>query len=299
MIPAPSAASGRISPAAALAGAQEQLTQAGVASPRADAEWLLADILGVDRGMLVVADDLDAATAAAFRAAVARRAQRIPLQHITSEAAFGPVELAVGPGVFIPRPETEWLLDWAVRHLADIAAPLVVDLCSGSGALAIAIAASVPAARVIAVEKSDDALIWLRRNVSEVVGESRVTVVDADVTDHAGLLERLAAHGVAAGEVDLIVSNPPYVPLHADVAAEVAHDPAMAVFGGVDGMSVIVPMLEGVVELLAHGAPVGIEHDDTTSDAVVAACTATGRLDQVTAHRDLAGRQRFATAVRG
>ncbi|MFW0784221.1 peptide chain release factor N(5)-glutamine methyltransferase [Gordonia sp. CPCC 206044] len=279
---------------AELSWARDRLTLAGIDSPGSDAEWLLADALTVERGRLVLVDGLDEVQRSRFRAAVEQRAQRIPLQHIVGTAAFGPGELAVGPGVFVPRPETEFLAEWAQAQTRTTVEPVIVDLCSGSGALAIALAVLVPAARVYAVERSPDALEWLRHNVaaSDAVAD-RITVVDADVTDPA----QMSAVGLD-GTVDVVVANPPYVPLDAEVSPEVAHDPAEAVFGGVDGMAVIVPMMPIVASLLAPGGVVGVEHDDTTSAQVVAAIDGLGEFADVRAHRDLAGRPRFVTARR-
>ncbi|MYR06091.1 peptide chain release factor N(5)-glutamine methyltransferase [Gordonia sp. SID5947] len=279
-----------------LSWATQVLGQAGIDSARGDAEWLLAAVLGIDRGRLLVADGLDDDTRARFRALVARRTMRIPLQHIVGTAAFGPAELAVGPGVFIPRPETELLAEWAVGIGARAGGTAtIVDLCSGSGALAIAIATMLPTARLWAVERSPAALEWLRRNVASAPPgvADRITVVAADVTD----VEQMRI-GLPWGSVDVVVANPPYVPQAATVSPEVAHDPADAVFGGADGMSVITPMLPIIAELLMPGGAMGVEHDDTTSAAVLAAVESVGVFDDVRARDDLAGRPRFVTARR-
>ncbi|MFE0749794.1 N5-glutamine methyltransferase family protein [Gordonia sp. NPDC058843] len=281
---------------AELRAAAARLTASGIDSARRDAEWLLAHVLGIDVGRLVLVDRIDDAPTRAFRAAVDLRAQRIPLQHIVGTAAFGPVELAVGPGVFIPRPETEHLLEWAVERLGAASGPATAaDFCSGSGALAIGIAAMSPGTRVMAVEADEDALVWLRRNVADAatpVG-SRVEVIAADVTDPTQM-----AQLIPAGSVSVLVTNPPYVPLDAVVGPEVAHDPARAVFGGVDGMSVIAPMVPVIARTLAPGGVVGIEHDDTTAEHVVACLRAHGDFEEVTRHTDLTDRPRFVTARR-
>ncbi|MGC4962060.1 peptide chain release factor N(5)-glutamine methyltransferase [Gordonia sp. DT218] len=279
-----------------LATAERILGDAGIDSARGDAEWLLAAVLGIDRGRLIVVDGLDQDTRDRFRGLVTRRAMRIPLQHIVGAAAFGPAELAVGPGVFVPRPETEFLAEWAVGIAGRAGRTVtVVDLCSGSGALAIAIATMLPGARVWAVERSPNALEWLRRNVASASPEvrDRITVVAADVTDAAQIRAALPSRSV-----DVVVANPPYVPQAAQVAPEVAHDPADAVFGGADGMSVIRPMMPIVAGLLRPGGVVGVEHDDTTSAAVVDVVDAVGAFDDVRARDDLAGRPRFVTARR-
>ncbi|MDL9946047.1 peptide chain release factor N(5)-glutamine methyltransferase [Gordonia sp. ABSL11-1] len=277
-----------------LAWARDRLHAAGIDSARSDAEWLLADVLGVERGRLVILDDLDPTARSRFRTAVDSRCARIPLQHIVGTAAFGPAELAVGPGVFTPRPETEFLAEWAADAAHGSSAPVIVDLCSGSGALAIAIASIVPGADVTAVERSPSALEWLSRNVAAAEEHGvAVTVLPADVTD-AGRM----ADAFPGGTVDIVVANPPYVPEGADVAPEVAHDPPEAVFAGADGMSVIVPMLTVVADMLRAGGVVGIEHDESTSPAVTTALAATGHFADIRARDDLTGRPRFVTARR-
>lgn len=287
-----------------LSRAVTRLVEAGVDSPVADAEWLLTDLLGVSRSLLPEAGDLDAPTVDRYRAAVDRRCVRVPLQHITGTAVLGPAEVRVGPGVFIPRPETEALLEWALTRSDVLAptgsghgAPLIVDLCSGSGALALAVAHSNPAARVTAVENSPAALDWLRANVADHADQpdsgARVEVIEADVTAVTRMTEL-----IAPGSVDLVVANPPYVPADAPVSPEVAADPASAVFAGADGMTVIEPMVTVVAALLRPGGRVGVEHDDTTAAQVTAAFEAAGAFDEIESRRDLTGRERFVTARR-
>ncbi|GAC70693.1 peptide chain release factor N(5)-glutamine methyltransferase [Gordonia soli] len=277
-----------------LAWAAQILADAGVESPRADARWLLAWVLDVEPGRLPLVDEVTEAQVDAFHDAVGRRAAREPVQHIIGVAPFGPLELAVGPGVFVPRPETEWLVEWATDRLAGRTRPMVVDLCSGSGALALAVATTVPTAEVAAVERASEALVWLRRNVAAVpaaVGE-RVAVHQADVTDVAAVTALLGS------EVDLVVANPPYVPATVPVSPEVAADPADAVFAGSDGMSVIVPMARTIAAITSPGAYVGVEHDDTTADAVVDALAQADAFADIEPHHDLTGRPRFVTARR-
>lgn len=264
------------------------LAAAGVGSPRVDAELLAAHAAGTDRGRLLVAD-LPSDFQARFDHLVAARATRIPLQHLTGTAAFGPVQVHVGPGVFIPRPETEAMLEWALRQqLPD--EPTIMDLCSGSGALALAIATARPAARVIAVENSAEALAYTQRNLDG----TGVEIVDADVT----------AEGLRAdldGAVDLIVANPPYIPDGAELDPEVAdHDPAAALFGGADGMVVIDAIVAKAQQWLRPGGWCAVEHDDTTSAQTAAAFRRRGAavFDEVTARTDLTGRPRFVTARR-
>ena len=288
-----------------IAWATSQLAEVGVASPRADAEWLMCYVLRIDRGRLLIADDLSDDQAWSYRDLVARRRTRVPLQHLIGTAAFGPVDLAVGPGVFVPRQETEWLLEWAVAALTEVAHPVVVDLCSGSGALGIAVATLVPTARVLAVEKSADSWQWLNRNITACDVASRCRAVCADVTDAGATVAALAAVAGsgpgsrgAAPVADLVVSNPPYVPEGTGVAPEVGADPHAAVFAGDDGMSVITPMLALVGRLLRPGGRAGIEHDESTSARVLAAAAATGLFTEVAGHDDLTGRPRFVTMRR-
>jgi release factor glutamine methyltransferase len=262
------------------------LAEAGVGSPRTDAELLAAHVAGTERGRLTFAD-----AGPEFRdrydVLVAARVKRVPLQHLTGTAAFGPVTVHVGPGVFIPRPETEAMLEWAAAQRLS-AQPVIVDLCTGSGALALALSRRWPDARVIAVDDSEDALQYARRNVTG----TGVELVRADVTQ-LGLLTELD------GRVDLLVANPPYIPDGATLEPEVAqHDPAHALFGGPDGMAVIDHIVEHAARWLCEGGSCAVEHDDTTSARTVEAFTRTGRFGEVTARHDLAGRPRFVTATR-
>ncbi|AEV88341.1 modification methylase HemK [Actinoplanes sp. SE50] len=258
-----------------------------MSSPRVDAELLAAHVLNVPRGRLILIDAIRADEAARLRELVAARAERIPLQHLLGTAAFRHLELAVGPGVFVPRPETELLAGWGIERTAPGA--LVVDLCSGSGAIAVSVATESGAGRVLAVERSADALPWLRRNSA---GVGNLEVVEADVTD-PGLLSDLH------GQVDVLLCNPPYVPDGTPVPPEVSdHDPAEAVFGGADGLSVIRPVIANAAALLRPGGWIGVEHDDVHGAAVPGLLRADGRFTEVTAHDDLTGRPRYATARR-
>jgi release factor glutamine methyltransferase len=261
------------------------LTAAGIGSPRVDAELLLAHVLGVERSALPLRT-LDEPAARRFDALVRRRAQREPLQYLTGEAPFRYDLLAVGPGVFIPRPETELLVDAVLPALRRIAAPVVVDLCSGSGALAVAIAHEVSGAQVIAVERSPAALEWLRRNAAGAA----IEIIDGDVTDPGLLADR-------AGTADVVVSNPPYVPSTVTVQPEVAADPAEAVFAGPDGLAIIPSVVEQAARLLRPGGMLAFEHDETQHDAVMT-LLAPERWIEPGDHRDLTGRWRYATAVR-
>lgn len=275
----------------AIDSAAALFADAGIDSARYDAEELAAHVAGTDRGRLALLDPPDDEFFGRYRELVAARSSRIPLQHLIGTAAFGPVLLQVGPGVFIPRPETEAMLEWVLKQA--VAQPLgshpvIVDACTGSGALAIALSLNFPGARVVAVEDSEPALDYARRNCA---GTS-VELIHADVTT-PGLLSELD------GRVDLMVSNPPYIPEGAELDPEVAqHDPAHALFGGPDGMSVIAPLADLAARLLRPGGLFAVEHDDTTATATVQTVRGTGFFDEVVSRPDLIGRLRFVTAIR-
>jgi release factor glutamine methyltransferase len=282
----------------AIAQAAGTLAAAGIDSARTDAELLAAHVAGTERGRLALFDP-DRGFFDRFGHAVATRAKRVPLQHITGTAAFGSVELQVGPGVFIPRPETESMLEWALAQQLP-ASPLIIDLCTGSGALAVALAAGMPGATVIAVDNDPAALEYARRNTAS----TGVRLVAADVTD-LGLLPEFV------GSVDLVVSNPPYIPCGVELDPEVSqHDPHHALFGGPDGMSVITPIVRRVAHWLKAGGLLAVEHDDSTSQACVdviravpnpaslRSCPPDRAFTEVTARSDLTGRPRFVTARR-
>jgi release factor glutamine methyltransferase len=280
-------------------------------------------VLGTSRGRLALAGGLTPAQQARYQRLVGQRAARVPLQHLTGTVGFGRLELAVGPGAFVPRPETELLAQWAVatgaagaarlvvdlaspagaaRLVVDLASPagaarLVVDLASGTGALALAIAHELPDARVVAVERAPAALRWLRRNAAARVeaGDRPVAVVAADVTDPA-LLADPALAGLA-GTVDLVVCNPPYVPAGTPVPPEVSgHDPPEAVFAGPDGLAVIRPVIDRAAALLRPGGWLGLEHHETHPALLPGLLRP--RFTAITGHRDLAGRPRYVTARR-
>jgi release factor glutamine methyltransferase len=268
--------------------AERILADAGVASPRVDAELIAAHVLGVARGKLLLTPLVDREVIEAIAQVVHQRAKRIPLQHLLGWAAMGTVTLEVGPGVFVPRPETELLLEWGLDVLRDRPSPVVVDLCTGSGALALAVAAERPDAVVHAVELDLTALAWARRNMAS----SPVRLHAGDVTDPA-LLDELDA------QVDLVLCNPPYVPEGTEVPPEVGeHDPFAAVFAGADGLAVIRHVVTLAARLLRPGGAVGIEHDDTQGEAVPALLATRKVLTRVADHDDFAGRPRFATAYR-
>jgi release factor glutamine methyltransferase len=278
----------------AVLEAQRILTDAGVESPRVDAELLAAHVVGVPRGRLSMVPLVDQPVVEALRLLVSQRAKRVPLQHLTGTATMGPIDVAVGPGVFIPRPETEMLLTWGLAALDGVSQPLVVDLCTGSGALALAMAHARPDAQVHAVERDPVALSWARRNADmrAAAGDTPVVLYSGDVAD-PGLL--VALDGMA----HLVLCNPPYVPLNAALPPEVAwHEPPVALFAGDDGLAVIPDVVRTGTRLLREGGSIAIEHDDSQAEAVPALLAARRVLTDVADHVDLAGRPRFATARR-
>lgn len=269
-----------------VAAAAVTLAEAGLESPRVDAELLAAHVLGLPRTRLVLAPDLDDEASRRLDELVARRAAREPLQHLVGSAVLGPVSVAVGPGVFVPRPETELLLTEGVADLRGLAAPVVVDLCTGSGALALALAVARPDASMWAVEADPTAMAWAARNLAD----SGVRLVEGDVTAPTTLAE-------LDGTVDLLVANPPYVPAATPVSPEVAHDPARAVFAGADGLDVIRPLAATAARLLRPGGRVAIEHDESHAAEVRTLLEAAGFTGLGT-RSDLAGRPRVAVGTR-
>jgi release factor glutamine methyltransferase len=273
-----------------IADAERALAAAGIDSPRVEAELLAAHVVGVERGRLMLHPLIDPALADAYWQLVLRRAAREPLQHLVGSAVLGPVAVAVGPGVFTPRPETELLLQWGLQAVADVPAPLVVDLCTGSGALALAVAVCRPDARVHAVEVDEAALTWARRNIA-AYGD-RVTLHAEDVRAPDLLVD-------LESRVDLVLCNPPYVPDGMPLPPEVAGwDPPTAVYGGPDGLDVLRAVIMVAPGLLSHGGWLAVEHDDTHGEVVPELLRRRRVLTSVEAHRDLAGRPRFATARR-
>ena len=276
-----------------LEAAARSLHAAGVPSPRVDAEELLAHVMGVPRLHLRLAPEPSADQQMTFAALVERRSGREPLQHLLGSAAFRGSVLEVGPGVFVPRPETELLAGWAVGRLQEAVVagrvePVAVDLCTGSGAIARALADEVPAAQVHAVELSPEALGYASRNL---IG----TGVDLHAGDIAAALPELD------GEVDVVVANPPYIPLgeyeSVDIEAR-AHDPALALWSGEDGLATIRVVETAAARLLRHGGVVGCEHADSQGPRVVALFGTGRRWRDVRDHVDLLDRPRFVTATK-
>jgi release factor glutamine methyltransferase len=271
------------------------LTRAGVPSPEADAELLIGHVLGMSRGQVqakaITGGTLDDAQESSVRAGIERRAAREPLQHITGRAAFRSLELAVGPGVFVPRPETEFVAQVAIDALCAVPSPepVAVDLGTGSGALALALASEVAHSRVWAVENSPKALVWARQNVLET-GLDNVRVVFVDLADALPELD---------GTVDVVVSNPPYIPADAvprDPEVRL-FDPEAALYGGPDGLDVVRAVSRTGLRLLHSGGTLVLEHGELQGAEIRDLLTADGWRAAATS-RDLLGRDRATTALR-
>lgn len=274
--------------ALALRSAAAELSAAGVPSPQVDAELLAAHLAGMGLGEIRAAALLGADAPAGFADLVAERARRIPLQHLTGVAYFRRLELAVGPGVFIPRPETEGVAQLVIDYLltgpaAVTTTPLAIDLGTGSGALAASIAAEVPRSLVYAVEISELAHAWASRNLAGYGG--RVTLRLGDLR---------TAFDDLAGQADVVVSNPPYIPDDAvPNEPEVAeHDPEVALYGGgLDGLLLPLAALNRAVTLLKPGGYFVMEHAEVQARAMLSLFRQAG-FAQVSSHQDLAGKAR-------
>jgi release factor glutamine methyltransferase len=285
---------------ASISKATNLLLEAKVSSPQVDAELLLAHVVGVERSQLATVTQISDEQLLDFEDLVARRANRVPLQHLTGVAYFRHLELAVGPGVFVPRPETELLVDAAIAHLKKIPAPRnAVDLCSGSGAIALSIALEVPGTIVLAVELSDDAVKWLAHNVVDHAAE--LEAVGSHVFIHHGNAGDRTLLADMAGQIDAVVTNPPYIPndmIPRDPEAR-DHDPAIALFSGADGLDVAREVVVVAADLLKPGGFFGMEHADVQGESVPALVNnMTGTWTDVKDNLDYNKLPRFTTAVR-
>ena len=275
-----------------LQGGKEQLARAGFAE--VEAEHLLAHTLGISRmdlhNPLTVENALSAIgdmtiIEETYWKLLDRRCAHEPLQYLTGVAYFRHLELKVGPGVLVPRPESELLVEAVLTRIEKLqGAVSVVDLGSGSGALALAIATEAPQTHVIAVEKSADAIHWLKENVSFI--DEKVRILESDVAT--------ALEGV---KCDVVIANPPYIPDSEVLPKDVAtHEPAVALFGGPDGMRAPRLFIAAAARLLKTGGLLAIEHHETQADEVGDVLTV--EFEDILLHKDLNGRPRFTTAVR-
>ena len=277
----------------ALQLATEKFTAAGVISPKVDAELLCCFILEIDRSelTLLVIDNqaIPEDKLPDFLEAVHRREKREPLQHITGSAPFRHLELEVGPGVFVPRPETEQLVELAIQKIQTVKTPLIVDLCSGSGAIAISMSMELENANVFAVELSEEAFEYLTRNFQKY-GLDPKTLRNENLTTALDELQ---------GQVDLVVSNPPYIP---DAAVPIdlevqLFDPSIALYGGVDGLDVIREISTRALYLLRPGGHLVLEHANTQAPAIGELLLTQG-WQEIVSSQDLTGKNRIISAVR-
>ena len=279
--------------------AASELREVGVTSPEQEARQLLAYAAGVELARLPLIDAVEDAQAAYFQTLITKRSRRVPLQHLTGRAHFRYLELEVGPGVFVPRPETEVMTGWAIEQLRPMVyavargesrhLPVVVELGTGCGAVAKSIATELTGTRVHAVEISEEAAAYAARNLAD-------TTVELHVQDMIGALPELD------GTVDLVIANPPYIPLEAfeSVVPEARdHDPLIALFAGADGLDAIKVVAGEAARLLRPAGIVCIEHADLQGESAPDILVQHGAFAGVRDHLDLAGRPRFVTAVRG
>jgi release factor glutamine methyltransferase len=274
-----------------LTRGSELLRQAGIESAEVDAQLLAANVLGISRGelqsKLFTNDELSEELADSITDKLQKRSERIPLQHLTGIAHFRNLELFVGPGVFIPRPETEVVAEFAIFELKKLSnEPVAVDLCTGSGAIAISMATEVPNSKVYAWELNPESESWLRKNI-----RGNVELVMADIADEHELFSKL--EGVA----DVVISNPPYIPTDAvprDPEVRL-HDPSLALYGGVDGMDIMRVVSSRALQLLKPGGLLVVEHADNQAQIVADLFKADG-WQKIESHQDLSSRDRAVTA---
>ena len=242
-----------------LVDAQHRLSNAGIDSAATESAELLAHVLAVPRNRLFMQDTLDEDDRISFERLMAKRLNRIPLQHIMGTAAFRRIELEVGPGVFIPRPESELVAEAAIRFLNELTNPIAVDLCTGSGAIAISLAIEVPGTRVVGIELSPDAFPWLEQNIRKFDPVVPVEVHQIDATDYSA-----EVFVGLTGQCDVVTCNPPYIPVDMiprDPEVRI-HEPAMALYGGADGLEVIRGIAKTAALLLKPGGLLVVEHAD-------------------------------------
>lgn len=281
-----------------LTQAASQLREVGVDSPEQEARQLLAYAVGIELVRVPLLDSVDDDQASHFQTLINKRAHRIPLQHLTGRAHFRYLELEVGPGVFVPRPETEVMTGWAIEQLRPMVyavargesrhLPVVVELGTGSGAVAKSIATELTGTRVHAVEMSEEAAAYAARNLVD-------TTVELYVRDMVGALSELN------GAVDLVIANPPYIPLGAfeSVIPEVRdHDPVLALVSGQDGLDAIRAVVTEAARLLRPAGLLCVEHADVQGESAQQILLDHGAFAAVRDHRDLAGKPRFVTAIR-
>ena len=278
---------------ALISDGKAQIEAAGYSS--VDAEILFAHLLGLtrmelhnpialERALAEISDE--SAIVDGYAQLVQRRCNHEPVQYLTGTAGFRNLDLAVGPGVLVPRPETEGLVEEVLKHIANLPGPVsVIDLGAGSGAMSISIATEAPNTHVIAVEKSPEAIEWLKQNVAFY--DESIRIVQGDVAD------------VLAGvKCDVVVANPPYVPDSQPLPKDVAtFEPAIALFGGSDGLEIPKRFIAAAARLLKVGGLLAIEHTETQGESI--ANLLSNDFTQISLHLDLTGRPRWTSAIRG
>lgn len=277
-----------------LTEAEKTLTDAGAWLPREDAEQLAAHVMGCTVAQLPLDAVPGAEDLARLRDLVAQRADRVPVEYLTGRAVLGGVEIAVGPGVFVPRKHTEPLLAWGLDVLHGVSRPLAVDLCTGSAAIALAVAHARPDSTVHAIELDPVALSWARRNVARQaeLGDTPVALHAGDVTDPAMFAE-------LDGTVDLLLANPPFVVDGVVLPPEwQEHQPWSALFGGQDGLVVIRAVVAAAVRLLRRGGGVAIEHDDEQAEVIMSLLREQDAFTDISYGVDHWGTPRYTTARR-
>ena len=277
---------------ALISDGKARIEAAGYSS--VDAEILLAHLLGLtrmelhnpialERALAEVNDE--SAIVDGYAELVQRRCSHEPVQYLTGTAGFRKLNLVVGPGVLVPRPETEGLVEEVLKHIANLPGPVsVIDLGAGSGAMAISIATEAPNTHVIAVEKSADAIEWLKQNVA--FHDQSIRIVQGDVAD--------VLDGV---KCDVVVANPPYVPDSQPLPKDVANfEPAIALFGGPDGLELPKRFIDAAARLLKTGGLLAIEHTETQGESIAKLLSTD--FTQISLHLDLTGRPRWSSAIR-
>lgn len=269
-----------------------------IESARTDAELIVAHVLGVSRSGLSLLQEITPQMQREIERLCQLRQQRIPLQHLTGEQGFRKLVLKVGAGVFIPRPETELLVESTIRELKDLPSSKILDLCSGSGAIAISLASELSNADVTAVEVSDQAFDFLQTNVSNYQSQinaknSNLEVLNKDVTEIT----------FDKASFDAVVANPPYIPeAMVPKDPEVAlHDPKIALYSGSDGLDLIRIIIDIAADLLKPGGWVAIEHSDLQGDANVGVpglLKMSEKFESIEDRRDLNGLPRYCVAKR-
>ena len=278
---------------ALISEGKAQIEAAGYSS--VDAEILFAHLLGLtrmelhnpialERALAEISDE--SAIVDGYAQLVQRRCNHEPVQYLTGTAGFRNLDLAVGPGVLVPRPETEGLVEEVLKHIANLPGPVsVIDLGAGSGAMAISIATEALNTHVIAVEKSPEAIEWLKQNVAFY--DESIRIVQGDVAD--------VLDGV---KCDVVVANPPYVPDSQSLPKDVAtFEPAIALFGGSDGLELPKRFIAAAARLLKAGGLLAIEHTETQGESI--ANLLSTDFTQISLHLDLTGRPRWTSAIRG